>query len=135
MAVASSVSLVISLSLCVLIFGAMQMFKTEIAANEWRTIGGGFIGSWLFIFCLTAINNLESTLFEQGFQAQLFPDVVFSLALAMFSCSLVHRVCVTTCLLFSLLALYYLNAASNEKYATHAVAHTPSATPGKRKRH
>lgn len=49
----SSVSLVISLSLCVVIFGGMQMFKAEIASNEWKTIGGGFLGSWLFVFALT----------------------------------------------------------------------------------
>ncbi|KAF6037291.1 KRTCAP2 [Bugula neritina] len=81
MAVSSSISLVISLSLCILIFGGMQMFKSNIASTEWKTVAGGFVGSWFFVFSLTAMNNLESTLFGEGFQSQLFPDVISCLAL------------------------------------------------------
>jgi len=135
-AMSSSLSLVISLSLCVVIFGGMQMFKAEIVSNEWKTIAGGFLGSWLFIFSLTAVNNLENTVFGEGFQSQLFPDVVFCMGLSLFTCSLVHRVCVTTCLIFSLIALYYMNALSGEKYSNAAVAQSAASTPaGKRKKH
>ncbi|KAF6023010.1 KRTCAP2 [Bugula neritina] len=135
MAVSSSISLVISLSLCILIFGGMQMFKSNIASTEWKTVAGGFVGSWFFVFSLTAMNNLESTLFGEGFQSQLFPDVISCLALSLFVCSLVHRVCVTTCLIFSLIALYYMNAASSEKYSAHVTVHPVTTPHGKRKKH
>lgn len=36
-----------------LTFAGMQMFKTNLAASEWMTILGGFIGSQLFVFLLT----------------------------------------------------------------------------------
>jgi hypothetical protein len=46
-------------------------------------------------------------------------QVAVSLLIAVFACATVHRVAVTTCLLFSALALYVLNGISQSRYASH----------------
>ncbi|KAJ7388787.1 Keratinocyte-associated protein 2 [Desmophyllum pertusum] len=83
---------------------------------------GGFIGSQLFVFLLTAVGNLETSMFGRSFQTKLFPEVLLCLVVAMFASGLVHRVCVTTCFLFSMVAIYYINKIS-------ASAHTPTSNP------
>ncbi|XP_019638605.1 PREDICTED: keratinocyte-associated protein 2-like isoform X2 [Branchiostoma belcheri] len=111
----------------------MQMYKVQLASKEWMTILGGFLGSNLFIFVLTATSNFESWLFGRGFQAKVFPEVLFALAVAMFASGLVHRVCVTTCFIFSMVALYYVNKVSASKYAPVATPSNPAKDTKKRK--
>ncbi|KAF3424543.1 hypothetical protein E2986_12862 [Frieseomelitta varia] len=63
---------------------------------------------------LTAIGNLEATIFGKSFQQKLFPEV------SLIASGLVHRVATTTCFLFSMIALYYINRISQETYTVPA---------------
>ncbi|XP_064609844.1 keratinocyte-associated protein 2-like [Liolophura sinensis] len=130
MALPSGISALISSTLTILLFAAMQMFRHQLASTEYLTVAGGFIGSLLFILMLTAVGNFESSAFGKGFQTKLFPEVILCLVAAMFASGLVHRVCATTCMIFSLVALYYMNRIALTKYAP-VVA---TATPAKKKR-
>ncbi|KAL0117990.1 hypothetical protein PUN28_008990 [Cardiocondyla obscurior] len=120
MAVSSEISFVLSLILIVLLFSGMQMYKVWLSSSQFGTILGGWIGSLLFICTLTAVGNLESTLFGKSFQQKLIPDVVFSLTFSLIASALIHRVSTTTCLIFSLIALYYINKISQETYGVSA---------------
>ncbi|XP_062588165.1 keratinocyte-associated protein 2-like [Saccostrea cucullata] len=115
-------------------FAAMQMFKQQLAGSEYMTIVGGLLGSCVFFFILVGVGNLESTMFGSHFQTKLFPEVLFCLAAAMFASALVHRVCVTTCFLFSLVALYYINKISLNKYSVPVSATPVKASQGKKRK-
>lgn len=117
MSVTSGISFVLSSILTVLLFSGMQMYRGWLASSQLHTILGGYIGSLLFIFALTALGNLETTVFGKSFQQKLFPEVVFSLIFSLIASGLVHRVATTTCFLFSMVALYYMNRISQETYA------------------
>ncbi|XP_033337751.1 protein KRTCAP2 homolog [Megalopta genalis] len=117
MSVSSGVSFALSSVLTVLVFSGMQIYKSSLASSQLYTILGGYIGSILFICILTAVGNLEATIFGKSFQQKLFPEVVFSLIISLIASGLVHRVAITTCFLFSMVALYYINRISQETYS------------------
>ncbi|XP_032662556.1 protein KRTCAP2 homolog [Odontomachus brunneus] len=116
MAVNSGISFVLSSILTVLLFSGMQMYKAWLSSSQLGTVLGGYIGSLLFICTLTAVGNLETTLFGKSFQQKLFPEVIFSLILSLIASALIHRVATTTCFIFSMIGLYYVNRISQETY-------------------
>jgi hypothetical protein len=71
--------------------------------------------------------------FGRNFQARWFPEVVLCLFTACFACSTVHRVSVSTCFLFSMLALFYLNNISH-KFHSAAAAPVVDANLSKKKK-
>ena len=134
MSAPTELSCAVSGILSVVVFAAMQVLQDMFKSSELGTIGGGLVGSILFLFILTFINNLENILLDKGFASSLF-EVAVAVGLAVFSCSLIHRVCATTCMIFSMIVLFYLNKLSHGKYgASQAQAYIASQTRANKKK-
>ena len=101
--------------LALLTFSGMQWAKPLLASSQSMTLLGGFLGSILFVFLLTAIGNLEQVMFGKGFQTKL-PETVLAMIIAMAASGSVHRVCATTCLIFSLVMVYSMYKISQQVY-------------------
>ena len=133
MAVSTQMSLLISVISTVLIFSGMQMYKHWFLSMQVNHIIGGYLGSLLFTFAFTALCNLETCVFGKGFQAKLFPEVFVSILLALFATGTIHRVCVTTCVLFSGVSLYYINNASQKVFVSQPITNVSNTSIKKRK--
>ncbi|KAJ2947783.1 hypothetical protein O0L34_g9565 [Tuta absoluta] len=130
MAVNSATSFILSSILTLLIFSGMQMYKPLLVKSPLTIIFGGYLGSVMFMFFVTAVGNLEATLFGKNFQLKL-PEVVISMSVSLIAAGMVHRICFTTCLIFSLMTIYYMNKLSQKTYAATA----PAPVPVKSRRH
>lgn len=117
MAASSSTSFVVSFTLVIMLAASMQLYKNNLAASEAMTLAGGFLGSLIFVFTLTAIGNLEKMMFGNGFQTKIFPEIALSLFVAVMASALVHRVSASVCFLLSMIHLYYINNVSHAIYA------------------
>ena len=71
MALNEGSSFVVSSILSLLLFSGMQVYKAALASSQMMTILAGFTGSLLFVFLLTALANLEKSIFGFNFQAKL----------------------------------------------------------------
>lgn len=88
------------------------MYKQKLASSELYTILGGFISSLLFLLALTFIGNWQESLNSRtGWGAVLLAEIIAAVA-----ASAVHRVCVTTCFLFSIGVLYEVNKLSGNMH-------------------
>lgn len=107
-----STSFAISAAISVSIVAAELMFKSFLSSTQPLTVVTGFINSLLFVFLVTAVSNLEMMQFGPSFQTKL-AEVILCLLFACTTAGLVHRVSVTTCFIFSLIALYRLTRATS----------------------
>ncbi|XP_047336190.1 protein KRTCAP2 homolog [Impatiens glandulifera] len=104
-------SMLYSLLLFILILSLQQMYRVKLASSEVFTILGGFTSSLLFTVLLTFIGNYQETIgAKTGWGTVILAETV-----ALIAAGTVHRVCVTTCFLFSAGILYEVNKLSGMK--------------------
>ncbi|KAF9589352.1 hypothetical protein IFM89_022961, partial [Coptis chinensis] len=104
----SGSSMICSFLLFTVILSLEEMYRGKLASTELFTIVGGFISSLIFVMLLTFIGNFQETLgMKTGWGAVLLAEVV-----ALIAAGTVHRVCISTCFLFSAALLYEINKLS-----------------------
>ncbi|KAK7353225.1 hypothetical protein VNO80_18666 [Phaseolus coccineus] len=110
----SGSSMLYSFLLFTVILSLQEMYRGKLASSELFTILGGFVSSLLFLVVLTFIGNLQETIgAKTGWGA-----VIVAEAVALIAASTVHRVCITTCFLFSAGLLYEVNKISGSAVST-----------------
>ncbi|CAL9240988.1 unnamed protein product [Arabidopsis halleri] len=108
MAGAVGTSMLGSLIVFTVILSLQEIYRGKLASSELFTILGGFTSSLLFLFSLTFIGNFqESSGIKSGWGAVILAEII-----ALIAASTVHRVCITTCFLFSAGLLYEVNKIS-----------------------
>ncbi|OAY85020.1 protein KRTCAP2 homolog [Ananas comosus] len=101
-------SMLYSLLLFAIILSLLEMYREKLASSELLTILGGFVSSLLFLMMLTFIGNYqELSGMKTGWGAVVLAEIV-----ALIAASTVHRVCITTCFLFSAGLLYEVDKLS-----------------------
>uniref|UniRef100_A0A1B0FQJ6 Uncharacterized protein n=1 Tax=Glossina morsitans morsitans TaxID=37546 RepID=A0A1B0FQJ6_GLOMM len=119
------ISAIISCIMTLMIYATLRFYSEWFNSSQLNTILGGFIGSWLFIFSLTSLSNVEMLLFGEDFSSKFIPEILFCLIVAVVAAGVVHRVCATTCILFSILGLYFIDRISNAHYNKSALSVEP----------
>ncbi|XP_057446979.1 uncharacterized protein LOC130738827 [Lotus japonicus] len=105
----SGSSMLYSFLLFTVILSLQEMYRGKLASSELYTILGGFTSSLLFLVLLTFIGNFqETTGTRTGWGAVIIAELV-----ALIAAGTVHRVCITTCFLFSAVLLYEVNKLSS----------------------
>uniref|UniRef100_A0A5B6YVG9 Uncharacterized protein n=1 Tax=Davidia involucrata TaxID=16924 RepID=A0A5B6YVG9_DAVIN len=104
----SGSSMLYSFLLFTVILSLQVVYRGKLASSELFTILGGFTSSLLFVVLLTFIGNYQETI---GMKTG-WGDVIFAEAVALIAAGTVHRVCITTCFLFSAGLLYEINKLS-----------------------
>ncbi|XP_042406132.1 protein KRTCAP2 homolog [Zingiber officinale] len=101
-------SMLYSLLSFAIILSLLEMYREKLASSELLTILGGFVSSLLFLLMLTFIGNYqESSGTRTGCGAVALAEIV-----ALVAAATVHRVCITTCFLFSAGLLYEVHQIS-----------------------
>ncbi|XP_031493402.1 uncharacterized protein LOC116259670 [Nymphaea colorata] len=104
----STNSMLSSFFLFTVMLSLQEMYRGKLASSELLTILGGFMSSILFLVLLTFIGNFqESCGVRTGWGAVILAEFV-----ALVAAGTVHRVCITTCFLFSMVFLYEINKLS-----------------------
>ncbi|KAL3737312.1 hypothetical protein ACJRO7_026131 [Eucalyptus globulus] len=111
-------SMVHSFLLFTVVFFLQEMYRTKLASLELFTILGGFTSSIPFLVLLTPsphilfhslYHNLIGNFQESCDMRTGLGAVILAEAVALIAASTVHRVCITTCFLFSTCLLYEVN--------------------------
>ncbi|KAL0478041.1 KRTCAP2 [Acrasis kona] len=100
-------SLKVSILTVLALFSGLMTFKDTLADSDKGKILGGFLCSLIYLFTLTAIGNLYSSLSGASKATKWF-EALIALLFAEFVASTIHGVCVTTCFLFSVIITYEL---------------------------
>eukprot|EP00742_Colponemidia_sp_Colp-10_P009334 GILJ01010168.1.p1 GENE.GILJ01010168.1~~GILJ01010168.1.p1 ORF type:complete len:141 (-),score=25.03 GILJ01010168.1:110-508(-) len=129
--VAPQQSLVVSLVLLAVTYGAIKYFAPVLASetNKPLPVLGGFLSSFIFFFGMIAIGNLEQM---AGFEATRWIEVIVCLVAAVSVAGSVHRVSTTVCFLFSIAFLFYLRYAARR--ADMAPAASSQVQPKKKQK-
>ncbi|KAI8046032.1 protein KRTCAP2 homolog [Drosophila gunungcola] len=128
------VSSIISGLLSLVLFATLRFCADWFNDSQLKVLMGGYLFSWLFILSLTCVSNTEMIIFGQDFQAKLLPEILFCLSLTVAASGIVHRVCATTSVLFSLVGLYFLNRISTKYYSVQVpTVDAPAARKGGKK--
>lgn len=77
-AISLGLSCIISSSLSLVIMATMQIFRSQLIETKLLTLFAGYLGSLIFIFILTAINNLQMSLFGKHYQSK-YTEGIFNL--------------------------------------------------------
>ncbi|XP_037951665.1 protein KRTCAP2 homolog [Teleopsis dalmanni] len=112
----SATSAGIACLFCAICFFALRLNIPWFRATQLNTIFGGYVGSWLFLMSLTAVSNIEMILFGADYQAKFIPEILFCITLATAASVMVHRVSATSCVLFSIITLYFVHGVSVKYY-------------------
>ncbi|KAH8306454.1 hypothetical protein KR018_011822, partial [Drosophila ironensis] len=128
------VSAIVSGLLSLVIFATLRFCTEWFNGSQLNVLLGGYLFSWLFILGLTCVSNVEMVVFGPDFQAKLVPEILFCLVLTVGAAGIVHRVCATTSILFSLAGLYFLNRISTKYYSGSPVTavEAPARKSGKK---
>lgn len=89
-------SAIISCILSLVIYGTLRFYAEWFTSSQMNTIFGGFVSSWLFLFSLTSVSNVEMLLFGDDFASKFIPEILICLIMSVLAASVVHRVCATT---------------------------------------
>ncbi|KAM7363615.1 protein KRTCAP2 homolog [Cochliomyia hominivorax] len=114
-------SAIISCILSLVIYATLRFYAEWFTSTQLTTIFGGFVSSWLFLFSLTSLSNVEMLVFGDDFASKFIPEILICLVMSVLAAGVVHRVCATTCILFSILALYFVDRISNDCYHKSAI--------------
>lgn len=96
-----------SLALIVLMIGLRKVFRLKAEA----TFFGGFFGAILFFFLIIFFSNARA---KRHNNAIGWFGLAFCEAIALLVSFIVHPVCITTCLLFSVPVVVYLKWAATK---------------------
>lgn len=68
----------------------MQMYKGWLGSSQFGTVLGGWVGSLLFMCTLTAVGNLERSLFGKSFQQKLLPEGMYLELILLYKLECLH---------------------------------------------
>eukprot|EP01090_Pellita_catalonica_P015378 TRINITY_DN4161_c0_g1_i1.p1 TRINITY_DN4161_c0_g1~~TRINITY_DN4161_c0_g1_i1.p1 ORF type:complete len:132 (+),score=17.15 TRINITY_DN4161_c0_g1_i1:58-453(+) len=119
-------SAIVSGLLFLLTLSSLRVWSDFFSSTEQLTILGGFISSLLFFFGLMTLGNLE--------RETKWIEVMLCLFIALGFAATVHRVCVTTCFLFSVVILFYMYKMSQRINEKAVAANMKPKEPSKKKK-
>uniref|UniRef100_A0A914QP90 Dolichyl-diphosphooligosaccharide--protein glycosyltransferase subunit KCP2 n=1 Tax=Panagrolaimus davidi TaxID=227884 RepID=A0A914QP90_9BILA len=102
-------------ALALLTFTAGQTFKTYLAGSLQSTLVAGILGSFVFLFMLTAMSNFKMSSADSHVKSGL-TEVLIALLIGIVASASIHRVSFTICLLASGVLLYLDTFVSHERY-------------------